>query len=1277
MKFHNSNVISKYWKNKLKGRETNIRFNSNKNNCSQILLNYDELTYLKKITNNNTIAENTIIVAIYNFLLKRFFNEYDGFIVSSYNSQTGFFALSLPIYLNVSFRDYLQECKAEILETLNYVSTETDPISELKGFNDCDVLSNYGINFNGVTKHECNGLMLDIKTDIENIQINAFYSEGFINESVFINLVGHLADFLINLESNIDIILSEYPLLSDNDKHNLLFNFNNTEAEYPKDKTIVDLFQEQTLRTPNNSALVFQERELSYKELNEKANQLANAISLKYGVKKRDTVGVFLPKSDAGIIAALAILKLGAIYLPVDTNYPQERIEYLINDSSLKLLISKDTVSREFNCDILNFDLIELEDFGSENICEEISVTDVAYLIYTSGSTGQPKGVMIEHGSNVNMSLDQIRLFNITSKDKVVWFASVSFDASISEIMMCLFSGATLYIPEEEQIKDKDQFVLFLKHTKSTVVTFPPNYLGLLNQDDISGLRCIITAGEPANSEKAQEIAKSGIDYYNAYGPTECAVCVSIHKVTTHDFGKPFIPIGKPIANTQIYILDDALRPVPIGISGKIYVSGKGLAKGYLNKPKLTSEKFIPNPFLVGTRIYDTGDLGCWLPDGNIEFLGRKDNQVKLRGYRIELGEIENTILQFSANIKQAVVEVTQHNNDKVLVAYFVATSYIDKAALRIFLQDRLPQYMLPGFYKALEKLPLTPNGKINRKELPGINEIVVARSNYVGPTNKTEDVLVTIWQDVLGLEKIGITDNFFEMGGHSLMISQIINRIRKQLGKTITFKTFFANSTIMALGKQLNESHYEPIPKSSQSASYPLTTSQNSIWVLSQSEDGSLAYNMPAAVKLSGFVDFEKFQASFRILVQRHEILRTYFKSDQHDQVHQYILPSDQVSFTIEVKDFIQSENQDVAIARYLKQISNEPFDLEKVPLIRASLITLKEKEYVFFLSLHHIISDGWSIELLIQEVVGTYNNLVAGRKPDLPALNIQYKDYAVWLNEEVHKEKYISSERYWLKKFGGTIPVLDFPGANKRPLVHTFNGNSVNCQFSKEFSDKLYTFSKKHDVTLFMTLMAGINALLYKYTGQDDIIIGTPAAGREHPDLENQLGLYLNTLAVRTQFNGRDSFLVLLSSQKDMLLEAYEHQCYPFNELVKNLNLKRNPSRSVLFDIWVVLQNQSRLNNINIEKIDGIDISSYDYQSNTSKFDIMFSFSEAAAISLNITYNSDIYGASFIEKIFPDIETLLSKAIESPEMNIKELTDFSQSFRKNNVQKLSKLLK
>lgn len=1091
------------------------------------------------------------------------------------------------------------------------------------------------------------GLYLFFNTDI--------YSTKFIEE-----VSSHLEVVLKSIVENPDTAIASLAYLTETEEHQILSGFNDTAVSINKEASIITLFEEQVQKNPNHIAVQFEETALTYQELNEKANQFAAYLIANYAIEADDFVGVKLEKSEKLIITIVGILKSGAAYVPIDPHYPQNRIDFIEQDSNCKVVVD--------NPELEKFENVQ-EKYPVDNINVHIKNNSLVYLIYTSGSTGQPKGIMMEHICMLNLILFHNEEFKDENVQKVLQFTSISFDVSFQEIFSTLLCGATLYPINEAAKKDSEELSFFIKNNSIDTIFLPTSYFkilmnfssfySLLESNDIKN---IIVAGEQLtlNEDALEKIKNSKTNLHNHYGPAETHVVTILTLKDKHLIANP--SIGSAIANTQLYILDDAMQPVAIGVTGKLYIGGLGVARGYLNRAELTTEKFIPNPFTAGSRLYDTGDLGTWLPDGNIEFKGRKDHQVKIRGFRVELGEVENAILQYSEDLKQVIVEAKEIDQVKVLVAYFVSVTVIDKSDLKIFLQDKLPDYMLPAFFIALETMSLTSNGKIDRKALPEIQAQDLIKREYVAPENATQASFALIWQEVLGIDRIGITDNFFDLGGHSLIVGQIINRIYKQLNKTVNFKTFFANPTIAALSKVVHESSFVAIPKAVEASSYPVTASQGRLWVLSQLEGGSLAYNMPAVIVLKGIVDVDKFRESFQLLISRYEILRTYFKTSDQGEIRQYIVPANQVNFDITLKDYSQTSNQEEVVARYLKEINSEPFHLEKAPLIRASLLHLKTAEQVFFLSMHHIIGDGWSIELLMSEVIKVYNSLLQGQKIVLPELSLQYKDYAVWLNEELQQEKNTLSEEYWLKQFSGELPILNLPSSKTRPLVQTYAGDSLSYRFSGSFLEQLKAFSKSHDVTLFMTLMSGINALLYRYTGNDDIIIGTPVAGREHPDLENQLGLYLNTLAIRSKIAEQNSFLDLVAVLKENLLGAYEHQNYPFDLLVGKLNLKRDTSRSALFDVLVILQNQGQLNNINNEELLSLQVSDYEFKTKTSKFDLSFTFAEDEELILTIEYNTDVYDAHLIERMFAHLENLLTNCIVQPETDILKVAYLTQ---------------
>ncbi|MFP7658500.1 amino acid adenylation domain-containing protein, partial [Chryseobacterium proteolyticum] len=1076
------------------------------------------------------------------------------------------------------------------------------------------------------------------------IQYNTDIYDDFLVERIF----AHFENLLVNSIADSSKTVDQINYLLSSEKQHLLVDFNATEVIYPKDKTIIDLFEEQVEKTPDNTAVVFEQKAFTYHELNELSNQLAYYLRENYSIQADDLIGIKLDRSENLIVAVLGILKSGGAYVPIDPNYPQDRIDFIIKETQSKIILD--------DAELVLF-VQQNQKYRNSNPERINKPSDLAYVIYTSGTTGNPKGVMVENKSVVRL-VKPCSYFPLGQKNTLLSTGAISFDATILEYFGTLLNGAKLILASQDDLLQNEKLEGIINKNNVDSLWMTASWFSYVADSNINVFRNIkrlIVGGDVVSPHHVKKVLNTfpGIRISNGYGPTENTTFSLTHEIDHSDYTT--IPLGKPISNSSAYILDAGLSLVPTGVVGKIYVGGAGVARGYLNRPDLTGEKFISNPFVQGDTLYDTGDLGRWLPDGSVEFLGRKDNQVKIRGFRIELGEIETTLLQSSNVLKQAVVVTKGSEGNKILAAYYVSDHEIDKKELQNTLSRLLPEYMVPDYYVQLDVIPLTSNGKADLKALPELNDSDLIKEEYVEPSTEIEKQLAAIWQEVLGLPKIGINDNFFDLGGHSLIISQVINRIQKQLGSSVSYKDFFANATISGLSKILKSKKYSVISKASESEFYPLTGSQSRLWVLSQLEGGSLAYNMPGAVRLKGNVDTAKFQTSFELLIERHEILRTCFKATQLGEVYQYIVPASAVDFQIIEKDLRFMINQEKLLSDYLKQSNNETFDLEHAPLLRATIIQLKDDEFLFFLTLHHIIGDGWSMEILISEVIKIYNALLEEKEAELPQLEIQYKDYAVWRNEEQKNEE--ASENYWLTQFSGTLPVLELPGSNARPLVQTYNGANVTQRFSKEFSDRLQSFSKEQDVTLFMTLMSGINALLYRYTGQDDIIIGTPIAGREHSDLENQIGLYLNTLAIRTRLKEEFSFHDLLTTQKETLLEAYEHQHYSFDSLVGKLNLKRDMSRSALFDVLMVLQSQGQLNNLNNDTLLNLEVSPYEIESSISKFDITYTFVETDVLSLSINYNTDIYNREIIERMFAHFENVLIECINHPSQALETI--------------------
>lgn len=921
-----------------------------------------------------------------------------------------------------------------------------------------------------------------------------------------------------------------------------------------------------------------------------------------------------------------------------------------------------------------NTSLIQEKDTNPQ--CE-INGEDLAYIIYTSGTTGLPKGVEIRHKNILNLFNGTNSLFHFNEKDNWIMCHSYSFDFSVWEIFGALIYGGKLFLPADSTVRNSKQLLGFLSEHHITVFNQTPSAFYKLNEEleeEVLCIKYIIFGGERLNLGKLKTWKNQFPEtkLINMYGITETTVHTTFKEISSKNIEEGISNIGLPLPTLKTYIFDHQMKPVPEGIVGELYVSGESLSSGYINQPALTASRFFQNPYKPEETLYRTGDLVYRSFDGDLIYKGRVDQQVKIMGFRIELGEIE-THLSKLEYIKEVVADAKEVNGEKVLVAYYTTAESIsvDRSELRTYLADKLPDYMLPGYFIKIDHFPVTSNGKIDKSSLPDITGHDVIRKEYIKPESDTEKALTRIWENVLNVDKIGITDNFFELGGHSLKVGQAINKIYETLSLQISFKDFFSSPTIQDLCKKLQKKTFRSINRIPESENYPMSASQQRIWILSQIGKSSEAYNIPIAIRLKGKLNKNLFQKAFQLLINKHEILRTSFKTDPNSgEIRQYIIQEENIQFAISEADFKGREEKD--IDEYLKQLSSKTFDLSQAPLLKAYLLSKTEDDHIFFFSMHHIIGDGWSVEVLISEAVDTYNRLLKGKNTTYVSLPVQYKDYVVWLQEEIGKEKYKEAEKYWLNEFSGEIPVLELPGYKARPLIQTYNGNSINHIFSEKFTQKLKKFSEKHEVTLFMTLMTAVKILLYRYTGQNDIIVGIPVAGREHPDLENQIGLYLNTLAIRTKFEEQNTFEVLLKKEKESLLSAYENQIYPFDELIGKLKLKRDIRRSALFDVLVVLQSQKQLHwEKKLNEIQQLNASFIKLFPETSQVDLSYKFSEEKEqFELTIEYNTDIYDLAFISRMISHFENLLTNVMEYEGLNLNiEEIDFLEEAERNQL--------
>lgn len=1089
----------------------------------------------------------------------------------------------------------------------------------------------------------------------EGLYLKLEYSRELYDEDRMLRMMQHLECLMLSVARDPETTLARLNILPEAERTQILSVFNNTAFAYPQGITLTDLFEAKVRQSPDALALVCGDRSMTYSTLNEKANRLAKVLRQQHGVEPGTLVGVMAGQQEWLVISILGVLKAGGAYVPIDASYPPERIRYIIEDTGLASLI---TIS-DYLLDVTYFtgqllvadvEIPELP-VSEDNLRPGTGPSDLAYIIYTSGSTGKPKGVMVNHAGVVNMVHNELSEFGTTAADRVLQFASPSFDASVAEIFMAFAAGATLVLIPAALGRDAVRVTEYMESAGVTVVILPVSYLTTLDITKLHFLRKIITAGDVAHVPTALACAAFA-DYYNCYGPTEATVWASSYQVTVADAGQGRLPIGKPVHNVRMYILDELQQLLPVGISGEICIAGAGVATGYYNNEILSAAKFVKDPYGEGL-LYRTGDTGRWLADGNIDFTGRLDDQVKIRGYRIETGEVEQALLTYPG-VSAVVVKAFGSDADKYLAAYYTATSDITSASLRAHLQLFLPEYMLPSYFVQVEQFKMNNSGKIDRKALkaPQTHTQVVIEQ----PVTATEALLLEIWKEVLGNEQLGTKHHFFDAGGHSLKGIQVVTRVYKQLGIRIELKDLFLHPVLSDLAAEIDRTQagsYSPISHVAEQTHYKLSHAQRRLWVLDQFEpEGSIAYNLPVCYRLEGKLDRQALATAFNTLIERHESLRTVFEVVEGVPM-QRIRPVAESGFVLQEED-LRDHVQAAEVARNKAMLlALEPFDLKNGPLLKAKLMQTADEVFLFVLSMHHIISDERSLRVILEELIAVYNAVLSGSPYHLPALKGQYKDYAAWQETELTGERVQQHRAYWLNKFEGDIPVLDLPADHPRPPVQTYNGAQVYIKLPEMISNGLKELASSEGASLFMGLVALVKTLLYRYTGQEDIIIGSPAAGREHPDLEHQIGFFINTLLLRSRFNGKESFRSLLQQVKQTALEAYSHQVYPFDTLVDELDLERDMSRAPLFDVVVVLDNTSEQP---LPAMPGLSVEDALIQLPVSKIDLRFFFTDTASgIGLTLEYNSDLYNRDRIERMTAHLEQLLRSVLMSPEKSLQ----------------------
>ncbi|MEO1049770.1 MAG: amino acid adenylation domain-containing protein [Bacteroidota bacterium] len=1489
------------------------------------------------------------------------------------NAVTSKVPLAVEVKSDSTFKAHLSKVQDLVKHAYTYQNYPLDLIGMPSALA-TNVLLSYHHTHHEISDSANYDLIADIEREGETFQIELRYKENLFQDHFIQHIEKHFSNIIASL-GDLEVPVSDIDILTEQEKQHILSDFNITERAFPHDKVIPELFEEHVQNNPDQLALVFQEKQLTYAELNEKVNQLAHHLREEFKIGPGQFVGVMVDKSEMMVIGILGVLKAGAAYIPLDPKLPSDRIDYILEDTKIATLLTQidyfyNLPNFQGNLFMLDVQLESLETAATDP--EIINVPcDPAYVIYTSGSTGKPKGVVVEHMSVANLCKWQAAQYGVAPGKNILQFFSYSFDGAVGETFMALLNGATMRMFDTNKL-EVEELLNFINNNEVAVGVFVPSLLKQLDPAQIRRSKelWVVSVGEECPTQLAEKWAKS-CRFANAYGPTEYTVYSHLWEVDPTEIDDT-VPIGKPMFNSKSYILDRNLNPLPVGIAGEMYISGAGLAKGYLNNREMTLTRFVPNPFFLskqftdqgalafeGSRheidlfkkersatvwddlineedvpdlkallplvekldddlalltkdylaeceknqqkfrsfrryfleafndtyascgineevlkailatddfagkkgvdfgfgnaevmmslktlgaevsgielspfsvlkarnkglsahigevdlkkgdffdhfdlergtldfaisnllldrvehpyhlienifealkeggrfaiqtllpvipvddgdvdnkitytparnlltagrsleedkfriiqvlyslgasditvrqipfvvssrdgvqeytaysfsgakgevppieesvycmMYKTGDHGLYLPDGKIDFIGRVDDQVKLRGFRIELGEIESNILAYDGIKDVKVVVRDDTGQDKMLVAYCAADEEIPVEDLTKFLKKRLPVYMVPSFFVRMDALPLNNSGKVDKNALPKPQGIAVDE-DFKAPNNPIEEQIQQIWVKVLKQEDISVTANFFSIGGHSLKATQMLYFIHKEMDVKLDLSAVFENPTIEGLAAQVatkSKSVYEHITKAEERPYYPLAHAQKRIWLAIQLGADSAAFNIPVAYKFKGKIDLDKFRKAFDLVIERHESLRTTFITIDN-QPYQRIEQEGQAAESVTIINLEDGQEVEKTVAVYCGQEERRVFDLEHGPLMVAKLLQTAGDEYVFLLNFHHIITDGWSMDMFVNEVLEAYEK---GEEADLPALNIQYKDYALWEEKQIASGRLEESKRYWMDKLQGDVQELEIVIDHPRPSIKTYNGDNFSINIDKETSNGIIALSEKSNISLFNTLFSFVNVLLYKYSGQNSITLGTPVAGRDHADLERQIGVFLNMLPIVNKFNVDDTIQNAIDKVKQSLFDAYQHQTYPFDQIVEDLAIDANPSRSPLFDVVVQMMD----NVINQDKaMDSVEVESYPLGQKMSKHDLTFFFREfGEGINLRVEYNTDLFRVDTIEKLSKNFLHVVSQVLESTDTLLqdlhlltekdeaKEMDDFMQS--------------
>ncbi|WP_242223488.1 non-ribosomal peptide synthetase [Bacillus cereus group sp. BfR-BA-01380] len=1294
--------------------------------CISKILDKDVFVKIKDFAQKNQVSVYRVMLSTYFSLLHQMTNEEEMVVGMPINTRPkflkenvfGYFVNSLPIFVSVSkndtFQELLKKVDMRVNEAIKYQNYPFSHfIQNVKSMYNSNLDFTYSTAFNMINLPELHlpGIETKVMTDSKRVtvfdmvwrivrytendecKIEIDYNTNLYKPETIHNLIERFERLLQKFILNANKPIHSLDLLLDKD-YALYRNINSQIQEYPGSKTLDELIDIQAMKSPNQVAISMGNQQITYRELKQRSDQIANYLC-ENNVKKGQRVTIMMEREIDTIVSIISVLKSGGVYVPITPEFPESRIQYILNDSESQIVITRKKY-REFilKCDIKMLCIDELEYFTSyEPFERQHTSADIAYIIYTSGSTGLPKGVAVPHKGVVNLSYSLKNNFSLTNKEIFLQFASIIFDASIIEIFPILLSGGEVYIISEIQKRSVEDFIKVIQTKHVNYCILPTVFFKLLvtmPKDmlcNLHSLKCIFVGGEtlPAESVRNwQEKMGLKIPIINAYGPTEATVCTTMHEIKEEILDEQsIIPIGRPIHNSEVFIVSPSGTLCPPNVIGELYIGGEGVAKGYINQEEKTKAAFITSDLLKNSNkvFYCSGDLARLLPNGNVEFLGRKDNQVKLRGYRIELGEIEEVLLQHP-KVEDTVSFV--YKNDK-MVSFYVSkdNKVIKDDELKEFLNTKLPDFMIPNYLFQCETFPLSPSGKIDRKKLEmQITSLLEKKADqYMPPTSNTEKKLAGVWAYVLKLEKqmISKDEDFFGLGGHSLIAVQVLNQIQRVFHVKLEIKDIFKYRTISRLSayiEKLSDQQNENtkidinISKIKDKQYYQLSNAQKRMWFLHKLNPIDRVYDIPIHLYIKPGLQKNVLQASLELLIQRHEMLRTIFV-EKNGEPQQIILKTIPIHFHYEDVFLTTKEEEQIYINKRIQEMDCLPFDLEKGPLFRVQLFNIDNEASYLYINLHHIISDEWSLKYLLDELMTVYQTLYKGEIPNLSSIHNRYVDYCAWQQMKLDTGEWDKEKKYWISEMDGSLPVLNLPTDFHHSSKKKNKGGVFRLQVDKKVHHSLKQVCEQENVSMYMLFFATYIQLLHYLTDQKDIIVGTPVSGRDHEAFEHIQGLFVNTLAIRTQLYDVKNLQQLLQIVKKKCLDAFQNQSYPFDKVIESINPDRSVNSNPIFTTMFSYQKEMLQSN------DEYSLQFLASKQEFSKFDLSMSIEECEHhVDVVFEYHMDLFKKGSIARFAQNFLTILQGFIKQRTVSYEKLNFLSnrekQLFTKvNNTEK------